>query len=91
MPVKMAKSALVGLVGSVAIGTATRAASRRAHRTRVLGVVIPKRTDVKKLSRNVDYRDLLKRIGDAAEVIETHSDEIRMLSGQAKRLSRKLV
>ena len=108
MPVKMAKSALVGLAGSVAIGAATRAASRRSHRTRVLGVVIPKELkpenlasaidvknlasaiDIKKLSGKVDYRDLLKRIGDAAEVIEARSDEVRTLSGQTKRLSRKL-
>ena len=99
MPIKMAKSALVGLAGSVAIGAATRAASRRPSRTRVLGVVIPKELkpenlasgiDVRKLSGKVDYKDLLKRIGDAAEAIEARSDDVRMLSAQAKRLSRKL-
>ncbi len=99
MPVKVAAGALVGLAGSVAVGAATRAATRRSHRTRVLGVVIPKELtpanlvssiDVTKLSRKVSYRDVLKRIGDAAEVVEARSDEVRALSGQAKRLSRRL-
>jgi hypothetical protein len=46
--------------------------------------------DVKKLSGKVDYKDVLKRVGDAAEAIEARSDDVRMVSGQAKRLSRKL-
>jgi hypothetical protein len=99
MPVKLAKSALVGLAGSVAVGAAKQVASRRRHRTRVLGVAVPKELkpenlasaiDVKKLNGKVDYKDVLKRIGDVAEAIEARSDEVHTLSGQAKRLSRKL-
>ena len=99
MPVKLAKRALVGLAGSVAVGAARQAASRRRHRTRVLGVAVPKELkpenlasaiDVKKLNGKVDFKDVLKRIGDVAEAIEARSDEVHTLSGQAKRLSRKL-
>jgi hypothetical protein len=91
MAVKMAKSALVGLAGSVAIGAATRMAGRKPRRTSVLGIAVPKDLKPAKfMSGRVDYSDLLRRIGDAAELIEKRSDEVRLVSSQAKRISRKL-
>jgi hypothetical protein len=56
--------------------------------------VDPKRlsetVDTKKLSKNVDPKGVMRHIGNAAEQIETHSENVRMLSAQAKRLSRRL-
>jgi hypothetical protein len=46
--------------------------------------------DTKKLSKNVDLKGVMRHIGNAAEQIETHSENVRMLSAQAKRLSRRL-
>ncbi|HEY2320372.1 MAG TPA: hypothetical protein VGH67_18845 [Solirubrobacteraceae bacterium] len=46
--------------------------------------------DPKKLANTVDLKDLLRKIGDAAEQIEARSEDVRTLSGQAKRLTRKL-
>ena len=46
--------------------------------------------DLKKLSGKVDYKNLVRRVGDAAELIERHSDEVRVVSGQAKRISRRI-
>ena len=39
---------------------------------------------------HLDYGKLLRRIPDAAELIEKRSDEVRLVSGQAKRITRKL-
>jgi hypothetical protein len=96
----MAKSALLGLAGSVAIGAATRMAGRKPRRKSVLGIAVPKGLKPEHLLRDlkpenlvrgrVDHADLLRRIGDAAELIEKRSDEVRLVSSQAKRISRKL-
>ena len=49
-----------------------------------------KLVDPKKLGNSIDLKHVAKQIGDAAEAIEARSDDVRILSGQAKRLSRKL-
>jgi len=46
--------------------------------------------DPKKLADHVDLKDVLRKIGDAAEQIEARSEDVRTLSGQAKRITRKL-
>ena len=46
--------------------------------------------DPKKLTSSLDLKDLVRQIGDAAEQVEARSEDVRMLSAQAKRLSRKL-
>jgi hypothetical protein len=46
--------------------------------------------DAKKLADNLDVKDVMRKIGDAAEQIEARSEDVRMLSAQAKRLTRKL-
>jgi hypothetical protein len=46
--------------------------------------------DVKKLGKHIDLKDLARQIGDIAERVEVHSEDVRALSGQAKRLSRRI-
>jgi hypothetical protein len=66
----------------------------RGRRPEVFGIPIPRELgrnfDAKKLVKSVDVKDLAKQIGNAAEQIEARSEDVRMLSAQAKRLSRKL-
>ena len=51
---------------------------------------LTKNLDPKKLASQLDLKDALRKIGDAAEQIEARSEEVRDLSGQAKRLTRRL-
>jgi hypothetical protein len=102
MRARIAKGALGALVGGAALAGASRVASRQARRPRVLGIPIPeeldpRNLDLKKLTKAIDLktdrldlRDLARQIGNAAEQIEARSEDVRMLSAQAKRLSRKL-
>jgi methyl-accepting chemotaxis protein len=103
MRARFAKGALGALVGGAALGAASRvAASRHTRRPRVLGIPIPEELDprnleLKRLTKAIDLktdrldlRDLARQIGNAAEQIEARSEDVRMLSAQAKRLSRKL-
>jgi hypothetical protein len=46
--------------------------------------------DLKRLGRNVDLKDILRQIGDLAEQVEARSEDVHTLSGQAKRLSRRI-
>jgi hypothetical protein len=46
--------------------------------------------DVKRLGRNVDLKDILRQIGDLAEQVEARSEDVHTLSGQAKRISRRI-
>lgn len=67
----------------------------------MLGVTLPrelnprnlaprKLPDPKKLVSHIDLKQVVKQIGDAAEQIEARSEDVRMLSAQTKRLTRKL-
>ena len=65
------------------------------RRPRVIGIPIPddlnpRHLDAKKLAGNIDIKGVLRKIGNAAEQIEARSEDVRALSGQAKRLTRKL-
>ena len=46
--------------------------------------------DFRGLAKDVDLKDVLRHIGDFAEQVEARSDDLRTLSGQAKRLSRRV-
>jgi hypothetical protein len=46
--------------------------------------------DVKRLRRNIDLKDVIRQVGDLAEHVETQSEHVHTLSGQAKRLSRRI-
>jgi hypothetical protein len=84
-----------------AAGVAGRRLVKRSRRPRVLGVAIPrdlkphnvvpkKLVDAKRLVSGIDLKQVVKQVGNAAEQIEARSEDVRMLSAQAKRLSRKL-
>ena len=80
------------VVGGAAIGVA-RLVDRRS-RPKVLGVAIPDEllghVDVKRLAKDVDVKDIIRKVGDFAEHVEARSDDLRTLSAQAKRLSRRI-
>jgi hypothetical protein len=48
------------------------------------------RVDVKDLGKNVDLKGAIRQIGNFAEKVEARSEDVRALSGQAKRLSRRV-
>jgi hypothetical protein len=73
-------------VGTAALGLAARAAIRRARRPRVLGVRLPREI----MPSNLDLKKLAKQVGDFAERLEHTSEDFRMASAQAKRMSKKL-
>ena len=91
----------IAVAGSAALGAAASVLVKRSRRPRVLGVQIPRKLDLrrvapkkvvdpKKLASSIDLKHVIKQIGNAAEQIEARSDDVRILSGQAKRLSRQL-
>jgi ribosomal protein S15P/S13E len=100
---KVVRSAVGAVVGGAALGVANRLADRYS-RPKVLGIRIPNElnpqrlnagkvsahVDVKRLAKNVDLKDLIRQIGNLAEQVEAHSEDVRSLSGQAKRLSRRI-
>ena len=86
--------ALGAIVGGAAVGGVSRLANHY-RRPRVMGIRIPdelnpRHLDTKKLAGNIDIKGVLRKVGNAAEQIEERSDDVRALSAQAKRLTRKL-
>ena len=82
----MAKTALRALVGTAALGYAGREALKHARRPRLLGVSLPRDLKPGKL----DVKKLAKQVGTAADRLERVSEDVRMASAQAKRMSKKL-
>jgi hypothetical protein len=96
-------SAVGAVVGGAALGVANRLTSRYS-RPKVLGVRIPdelnpqrldagklvSHVDVKRLAKDVGLKDAIRQIGNFAEQVEARSEDVRKLSGQAKRLSRRV-
>jgi hypothetical protein len=92
--VTIARNAVGALVGGAAVGVAGVLASRRT-KPKVLGIAIPdelnpQRLDVKKLASQLDLKDVIRHIGNFAEQVEARSEDVRSLSAQAKRLSRRM-
>lgn len=99
----MVRGAVGAVVGGAAFGVA-KLANQRQSRSKVLGLRIPNElkpqrldpgklvghVDVKRLAKDVDLKDIVRQIGNFAEQVEAHSEEVRTLSGQAKRLSRRI-
>lgn len=85
------------------MGVANRLMSRHS-KPKVLGIRIPDElnptrldpsklaghVDVKRLAKRVDLKDVARHIGDFAEQVEARSEAVHTLSGQAKRLSRRI-
>jgi hypothetical protein len=46
--------------------------------------------DVRRLGKDMDLKDLVRQIGNLAEQVEARSEDVRTLSAQAKRLSRRM-
>jgi hypothetical protein len=69
------------LIGVVALGWAGREAIKSRQRPKVLGVRLP---------RELDTHKLAKQIGRVADQLERTSEDVRLVSSQAKRLSNKL-
>jgi hypothetical protein len=83
------KDAIRVLVGVAALGWAGREAIKSARHPKVLGVRVPRELsnlDLKKL----DLQKAAKQFGKLAEQLESTSEDVRMISAQAKRLSKKL-
>ena len=91
---KIAKGALGVIVGGAAVGLAARAAVKRNRRPTVLGVKIPRamvaRNIKLKMPRGLDVKTIAKQVEHAADRLERTSEDVRLASAQAKRVSQKL-
>ena len=90
----IAKGAAGAAAGAAAIGVVAVAVVKRARRPRVLGVPVPRSLNPGKLDlnglKNLDLKKVAKQIGNVAERLENTSEDVRMASAQAKRMSKKL-
>jgi hypothetical protein len=81
------------IVGGAAVGLAGRAAVKRNRRPTVLGVKIPRGVVPRNLKLNVprglDVKAIAKQVEQAAERLERTSEDVRVASAQAKRISQK--
>jgi hypothetical protein len=82
----IAKGALGALLGTAALGLAGRAAIKRGRSPRVLGVRVPRELS----PSNFDLKKVAKQIENFAERMEHTSDDVRLVSAQAKRVSKRL-
>lgn len=78
--------------------------ANRHSKPKLLGITIPDElnpqrlgtskltghVDIKQLAKHVDLKDVLRQVGNLAERVEARSEDVRMLSAQAKRLSRRV-
>ena len=82
------------IVGGAAVGLAGRAAVKRKRRPTVLGVKIPRgmapRTVKLQMPRGLDVKTIARQVEHAADRLERTSEDVRLASAQAKRVSRKL-
>ena len=56
----------------------------------MLGVRIPNELNPQRIARDLDLKDVVRHIGNFAEQVEARSEEVRALSAQAKRLTRRV-
>jgi hypothetical protein len=56
----------------------------------VLGIRIPDELNPQHIARDLDLKDVVRHIGNFAAQVEARSEEVRALSAQAKRLSRRV-
>jgi hypothetical protein len=91
---KVAKAALGVIVGGAAVVLAGRAAVKRNRRPTVLGVKIPRRMAPRsinlKMPSGLDVKTIAKQVEHAADRLERTSEDVRLASAQAKRVSQKL-
>ena len=75
-------------VGGAALGVA-RLAKRRS-RPKLLGIPLPNELSPQSLGKSFNLKDVIRQIGNFAEQVEARSEEVHTLSGQAKRLTRRM-
>ena len=82
------------LVGGAAVGLAGRAAVKRNRRPTVLGVKVPRgmasRNIKLQMPRGLDVKTIARQVEHAADRLERTSEDVRLASAQAKRVSQKL-
>jgi hypothetical protein len=84
-----ATDAIRVMVGVAALGWAGREVMKSRQKPKVLGVRLPRDFGGFDLS-SLDTRKIAKQVGRAAEQLERTSDDVRLISAQAKRLSDRL-
>jgi hypothetical protein len=82
----IARGAIGVVAGAAALGLAAAAAVKHARQPRVLGIRVPRALTPGKF----DLKRVAKQIGDIAERVEHTSEDVRVASAQAKRVSKKL-
>ena len=91
---KIAKGALAVVVGGAAAGLAGHAALKRNRRPTVLGVNVPRAMAARNLKlrmlRDIDVKTIAKRVEHAADRLERTSEDVRLASAQAKRVTKRL-
>jgi hypothetical protein len=75
------RDAIQAAVGVAALGWAAREAIKSRRRPELFGVKLP---------RELDTHKLAKQVGKVADQLERTSEDVRMVSAQAKRLSQRL-
>lgn len=75
------KEAISAAVGVAALGFAAAQTMKDRRQPKVFGVKLP---------RDLDVQRLAKQVGKAADRLERTSEDVRMISVQAKKLSNKL-
>jgi hypothetical protein len=79
------------VIGTAALGFAAGTAIKRARQPKVLGIKVPRGLQPKKLDLgNVDVKKLAKQVGKIADQVERTSEDVRLASQQAKRVTKKL-
>jgi hypothetical protein len=87
----VAKGALGALAGTAALGLAGRAAIKRARQPKLLGIKIPRGLQPNKLDpTKIDVKKLAKQVTNVADQVERTSEDVRLASQQAKRVTKKL-
>lgn len=76
------------VVGGAAVGVARLA--NRHSRPKLLGIRIPDELNPQRMGKDLDLKVVIRHIGNFAEQVEARSEDIRALSAQAKRLSRRI-
>jgi hypothetical protein len=76
------------VVGGAADGVARLA--NRHSRPKLLGIRIPDELNPQRMAKDLDLEAVIRHVGNFAEHLEARSEEVRALSAQAKRLSRRL-
>ena len=86
---RVPKEAVRGAVGVAALGFVAAQTIKERRRPKVFGMKLPR--ELTKLEPGkMDLQKLAKQVGHAADRLERTSEDVRLISAQAKRLSKKI-